>query len=177
MALYNATIDKRMSNVNHQSYYERGNAMNANKIQKSAVYEVKVGKNTTQVKVIKIDRKVNGTLTFLCGNVKTGKQMTVSDAARFIKAVKTKAAVAEKKIHVREDGTMSGLNAAHKVLTEEGRAMNAREIYETAVERGYCNLIGATPILTISAVIQLDIKKRGESSRFYKAGRGLFAAH
>jgi hypothetical protein len=149
--------------------------MNANKIQKSAVYEIKVGKNTTAVKVVRIDRKVNGTLSFLCENVKTGKTMTVSDAGRFVKAVKTKAATGEKPPRVKEDGTMSGLNAAHKVLTEEGRPMNAREIYETAVERGYCNLIGATPILTISAVIQLDIKKRGESSRFYKAGRGLFA--
>jgi hypothetical protein len=55
--------------------------MNANKIQKSAVYEVKVGKNTTAVKVVRIGRKVNETLSFLCGNVKTGKQMTVSDAA------------------------------------------------------------------------------------------------
>jgi hypothetical protein len=150
--------------------------MNANKIQKSAVYELKVGKNTTQVEVTQIVRKVNGLLSFLCKNVKTGKTMIVSAAARFIKAVKTKTATAEKKTRVREDGTISGLNAAHKVLTEEGRAMNAREIYETAVERGYCNLIGATPVLTISAVIQLDIKKRGESSRFYKAGRGLFVA-
>jgi RAB protein geranylgeranyltransferase component A len=33
---------------------------------------------------------------------------------------------------------MSALNAAFKVLSEEGRAMSVKEIYETAVERGYC---------------------------------------
>ncbi|GHT38066.1 hypothetical protein FACS189427_11880 [Planctomycetales bacterium] len=55
--------------------------------------------------------------------------MTVSDAGRFIKAVKTKKSNGERQPRVKEDGTMSGLNAAHKVLTEEGRPMNAREIY------------------------------------------------
>ncbi|MDR3234948.1 MAG: winged helix-turn-helix domain-containing protein, partial [Planctomycetaceae bacterium] len=80
--------------------------------------------------------------------------MTVSDAARFIKAVKTKTAAAgEKKTRVREDGTMSAINAAHKVLTEEQRAMTVKEIYETAVEKGYCRLAGATPMLTIYGII------------------------
>jgi hypothetical protein len=100
--------------------------------------------------------------------------MTVSDANRFVKIIKTKT-TGEKKSRIREDGSMSAIEAAHKVLTETGRAMNAREIYETALECGYCNLAGATPILTISAVIQIDMKKRGKESRFYKAGRGLFA--
>jgi hypothetical protein len=44
------------------------------------------------VKIVRIDHKVNGTLSFLCENVKTGKKMTASEAGRFVKAVKTKAA-------------------------------------------------------------------------------------
>ena len=151
--------------------------MKANKIERAKVYELKVGKNTTQVKVTAIDRKVNGVLAFVCENINTGKEMTVADAARFVKEVKTaKKARRERQQRVNEDGTMSGLNAAHKVLVEENRPMTVKEIYDTAVERGYCNLTGTTPTLTIFGVIHLDIKKHGSESRFYKAGRGLFAA-
>jgi hypothetical protein len=166
--------------------------MKANKIEESKVYELKIGKNITTVKVVRIERRVNGQLAFVCENTNTHKLLTVTDVDRFVKAVKVKdepaiettntvpteveTAKTPKPPRVKEDGTMSGLNAAHKVLTEEGRAMNAREIYEAAVERGYCKLEGKTPILTVSAIIQIDIKKRGDESRFYKAGRGLFAA-
>jgi hypothetical protein len=209
--------------------------MKANKIEESKVYELKVGKNITTVKIVRIERRVNGQLAFVCENANTHKLVTVTDAERFVKAVKVKDEPAEKKTlkevieskgitmiskghrattsmrdlddptftrkhhvdengvlvleaddempettrkapRIKDDGTMSAINAAHKVLTEEGRAMNAREIYETAVERGYCKLNGLTPVLTISAIIQIDIKKRGDESRFYKAGRGLFAA-
>ena len=55
--------------------------MRANKIERAKVYELKVGKNTTQVKVTAIDRNVNGTLTFVCENINTGKKMTVADDA------------------------------------------------------------------------------------------------
>ena len=150
--------------------------MKANKIERAKVYELKVGKNTTQVKVTAIDRKVNGTLTFVCENINTGKKMTVADAARFVKEVKTAKTKTERQPRINEDGTMSGLNAAHKVLVEENRPMTVKEIYDTAVERGYCNLTGTTPTLTIFGVIHLDIKKHGNASRFYKAGRGLFGA-
>jgi hypothetical protein len=108
--------------------------------------------------------------------------MTVSDADRFTKMIKpakpnnTAKATGTTKSRIRDDGSMSAIEAAYKVLTETKRAMNAREIYETAVEQGYCKLAGATPILTVSAILHLDIKNKGEASRFQKTGRGLFAA-
>ncbi|MDR1926006.1 MAG: winged helix-turn-helix domain-containing protein [Planctomycetaceae bacterium] len=157
--------------------------MKANRIEESKIYELKIGKNTTLVKVVSIERRVNGSLVFVCKNTNTDKLLTVADADRFVKIIKTNddnksntSATSRKKEHINDDGTMSGINAAHRVLIEAGKPLNAREIYETAVERGYCKLNGATPILTISAVIQLDIKKHGSNSRFKKAGRGLFAA-
>jgi hypothetical protein len=176
-----ATLGKRMPSETNQTPYQKGytnERKEDSEVRRLSVFIVraKVGKNTTAVKVVSIDRKVNGTLTFLCENIKTGKPMTVSDAGRFIKAVKTeKKSTGEKPPRVKEDGTMSALNAAFKVLSEEGRAMSVKEIYETAVERGYCNLAGATPALTIYGIIHNEIKNRGSESRFYKAGRGLFA--
>jgi hypothetical protein len=71
---------------------------------------------------------------------------------------------------------MSGLDAAHRVLTEAGCPMNVREITETAMHNKYCDLKGATPALTISAAIQREIKVKGRNSRFVKKDRGLFAA-
>lgn len=157
--------------------------MKANKIEESKCYELKVGKNTTIVKVVKIERRVNGSLVFACNNVKTNKPLTVSDEKRFIKLVKTndestskKTESKSKKTSSKNIGEMSCINAAHRVLLESKRPMHVREIYETAVEKNYCNLNGLTPILTLSACLQLEIKKHGKNSRFKKIERGLFTA-
>jgi hypothetical protein len=39
--------------------------MKANKIEESKVYELKVSKNITTVKVVRIERRVNGQLAFV----------------------------------------------------------------------------------------------------------------
>ncbi|MDR0337665.1 MAG: winged helix-turn-helix domain-containing protein [Planctomycetaceae bacterium] len=72
-------------------------------------------------------------------------------------------------------GAMSGLDAAYKVLQEEGRPMRAKEITQLAQERGYCELRGRTPDATISAAIDTEMKRKGNASRFVKADKGLFA--
>jgi hypothetical protein len=150
--------------------------MKANKINESGVYEVKVGKNTTTVKVLSVEERVNGTTAFLCENTKTGKPLTVTDAARFIKAVKpAKTTATPKTPRIREDGTMSIINAAYKVLSESEEPLNAKQIYEAVTDAGLCVFNGQTPTLTVSGILQLDIKNKGEESRFCKAGRGLFA--
>jgi len=151
------------------------------KIEAEKVYELSVGKNTTTVKVLKIERRVNGTLVYDCLNIKTDKRMTVSDVNRFLREIKPEKPLksetkTERSKSGRPSGMLSGLDAAHRVLTEAGRPMNAREIFETAMQNGYCNLKGATPVLTISAAIQREVSVKGADSRFIKVERGLFAA-
>jgi hypothetical protein len=74
-------------------------------------------------------------------------------------------------------GAMSGLDAAYKVLLEEGRPMRAKEITRLAQERGYCELRGRTPDATISAAMETEMKRKGKDSRFTKADKGLFVVN
>jgi len=150
--------------------------MKATKIETNKVYEIAVGKNKTTVKVVNVNRRVNGQLTFECLNIKTNKPMVVADSQRFLKEIKTKTVKAERVKSVKPDGLLSAVNAAYKVLTDAGRPMRVKEIAEIALRDGLCGLQGLTPEFTISAVIQRDIKVKGDASRFVKAERGLFAA-
>ena len=157
--------------------------MNANKIEEGKIYEVKVGKNTTAMRVAKIERRINGQVVFDCMNVKTNKRATVSDAKRFVREIKAKDETVKKlKVEKRTSETkpdgekLSGINAAYKILVEEARPMKVKEITELAIERGYCNLPGATPSATISSAIQREIKAKQETSRFIKIDKGMFAA-
>ncbi len=73
------------------------------------------------------------------------------------------------------EATMSGLDAAAKVLEEAGEPMRCKEIVERAFEAGYWASEGKTPSATIYAAILRDMQKEGDESRFRKVGRGLFA--
>jgi len=73
-------------------------------------------------------------------------------------------------------GQMSGLDAAYKVLSEAGEPMNARQICNQAIEKGYWEPQGATPDATISSAILAEMKKKGDGARFERVGKGLFAA-
>ena len=140
--------------------------MRATSIQIGKTYEVKAGRNTTTVKVESFNQKTGG---WTC-ETKGGKSISIKDATRFVREVGTKKAE-------RPDGKkLSGLDAAHRVLTESGCPMKAKEIIETAMENGYCDLKGATPNLTIYAAMLREITTKNESSRFVKTGKGLFAA-
>ncbi len=161
--------------------------MNASKIEEGKIYEVKVGKNVTAMRVAKIERRINGQVVFDCMNVKTNKRATVSDAKRFVREIKAKdeKPTVEKTAKPKPEKTtvetkhgdkMSGLNAAYKILVEEARPMKVKEITELAIERGYCDLPGATPSATISSAIQREIKAKQEISRFIKIDKGMFSA-
>ena len=167
--------------------------MKPEKIEIGQTYEVKFGKNATVVVLQKIDRRVNGTLAYQCENTKTQKPMVITDATRFIKMLKPKEPKKEAVSNElqkrpetalpvtrnkggRSNGDLSGLDAAHRVLIESGRPMNAREITDAAQEKGYCELRGLTPHATISAAINCEILRKGENSRFIKTAPGLFMA-
>ena len=156
--------------------------MKAQKIEAEKIYEITIGKNNrTSVKVLKVERRVNGQIVYDCLNTNTNKRVTVSDAARFVREIKPeKPAKAEKPEKTktvakteRADGTYSGLTAAFIVLRDAGEPLNIRQIMERINERGLANLAGKTPSATVSAAIQRELKN--PTSRFVKAGKGLFA--
>ncbi len=159
--------------------------MKATHIQIGKTYEVQAGRNTTTVKVESFNPKTGG---WVCAT-QSGKSLNIKDTARFVREIEpkktaTKTTTQNKKSVTKTErakgekpqGKMSGLDAAHKVLTEAGRPMNVREILETAMQNNYCNLKGATPALTISAALQREVKTKGQESRFVKSGKGLYAA-
>jgi len=71
-------------------------------------------------------------------------------------------------------GTMSGLDAAAKVLADAGKPLNCKTIVERAVAKGYWKRGGKTPSATVYAAILREIQKEGDASRFVKAERGMF---
>jgi len=76
---------------------------------------------------------------------------------------------------VREDGTMSGIDAAAKILVDAGGALSCKAMVEEAIEKGYWKPGGKTPAATMYAAILREIQKKGEASRFVKTERGKFA--
>ena len=84
------------------------------------------------------------------------------------KAGKTKAPTAE--------GKMSALDAAAKVLAEEGRPMTAKELIEAMAVKGYWTSPGGkTPEATLSAALGTEINKKSQASRFARPEPGKFA--
>jgi len=75
---------------------------------------------------------------------------------------------------VREDGTMSGLDAAAKVLADAGEPLNSKTIVERAIEKGLWKTGGKTPAATVYAAMLREIQKKGDASRFAKTERGMF---
>jgi len=151
--------------------------MKNSKIEINKVYEITIGKQKTTIKVLEVERRVNGKLVYHCINTGTDKPMVVSDVARFLREIKPKKpAKGTMSDAGKQPGVLSGLDAAYKVLVEAGRPMKVKEIAMIALENGYCKLKGATPEFTISSAIQRDIAAKGNASRFVKADRGLFAA-
>lgn len=74
----------------------------------------------------------------------------------------------------RADGTLSGLDAAAKVLADAGEPLNCKTIVERAIEKGYWKTGGKTPAATVYAAILREIQKKSGASRFAKADRGMF---
>jgi len=89
-------------------------------------------------------------------------------------ATKTVAAPKARKKAARKDGSMSGLDAAAKVLSDEGHPLNAKEIMERVLSKGLWKTDGKTPHATLYSAILREIQKKGKSSRFKKSERGKF---
>src|SRR5262245_46610098 len=76
-----------------------------------------------------------------------------------------------------QEGGMSCLNAAAKVLAERGEPMNCKEMIEEMATKGYWTTPGGkTPHATLYSSIAREIRDKGKESRFKKADRGKFAS-
>jgi hypothetical protein len=76
-----------------------------------------------------------------------------------------------------QDGQLSCLNAAAKVLAEKGEPMTCKEMIEAmAAKRYWTTPGGKTPHATLYSSIAREIRDKGKDSRFKKSERGKFAS-
>jgi HB1/ASXL restriction endonuclease-like protein with HTH domain len=76
-----------------------------------------------------------------------------------------------------QDGQLSCLNAAAKVLAEKGKPMTCKEMIEAMATKGYWATPGGkTPHATLYSSIAREIRDKGKESRFKKSDRGKFAS-
>lgn len=81
----------------------------------------------------------------------------------------------EKRAPVAAGHSLSGLDAAARILSEAGEPLRCVEIVRRILEQGLWRTTGKTPAATINAAIIREIAAKGSEARFRKAGRGLFA--
>jgi hypothetical protein len=77
----------------------------------------------------------------------------------------------------RQEGKMSCIDAAAKVLAEKGEPMNCKEMIDAMAAKGYWTSPGGkTPWATLYSSIGREIRDKGKESRFKKSDRGKFAS-
>tara|TARA_B100000315_G_C14467417_1_gene536625 strand:+ start:109 stop:1002 length:894 start_codon:yes stop_codon:yes gene_type:complete len=70
---------------------------------------------------------------------------------------------------------MTFLDAAYWILKQSGKPLNPGEITSVALAQGMISTTGKTPSAAMGAQLYIDIKTKGDDSRFTKANRGKFA--
>ncbi len=170
--------------------------MKATEIKIGKTYEITAGRNKTKVKVVNFSAQ-NG--SWEC-ETENGKTVFVKEAKRFLAEIglpptsvsntpsdadritvtqeppETKTSKTTRARTPREGETVSGLEAAFIVLRDAGEPLNIKQIMERINERNLAKLNGKTPEATVSSALQRDIMRKGDASRFEKAGKGLFRA-
>ncbi len=119
-----------------------------------------------------------GAVTAKAGSPKPPKP-TSGPKGKKAKAAKEppKAAKAPKAARPKKDRTMSGLDAAAKVLAEAREPMRVKDIVAAMEKKGlWKSKAGKTPEATIYAAIIREIHDKQGASRFEKKDRGLFVA-
>ncbi len=72
---------------------------------------------------------------------------------------------------------LSALDAAAKVLVEQGKPLNCQEMIDEMSRKKYwTSAKGLTPHSTLYAAILREIKVKGKDGRFQKTERGKFAS-
>ena len=126
-------------------------------------------KKTTQAKAPKAKKATEAetATTTKAAPVLEAPPATVEHAKT--QAPKAKAEPKQKKV--------SALDAAAKVLVEQGKPMNCQEMIDEMSRKKYwTSAKGLTPHATLYAAIAREIKVKGKDARFQKAERGKFAS-
>jgi hypothetical protein len=80
------------------------------------------------------------------------------------------------KADVSSDKKLSAIDAAAKVLGEQGKPMGCQELIGTMAAKGYWTSPGGkTPAATLYSALLREIDVKGDASRFVRVGRGMFA--
>jgi hypothetical protein len=97
-----------------------------------------------------------------------GEPATQPAAKKPRRAPKAKAETGPKKL--------SAIDAAAKVLAEDGGALNCQEMIDAMAKKGYWTSPGGkTPAATLYSAILREVQTKGNDSRFKKTERGKFA--
>jgi restriction system protein len=70
---------------------------------------------------------------------------------------------------------MGVLTAVETVLADAGEPLHYKEITRRLLNRALWTTTGQTPDATVNAQLAVDIKQRGEASKFRRAYKGVFA--
>jgi len=71
-------------------------------------------------------------------------------------------------------GNVSFAEAARQILEQARKPLTAEEITRIALEHEMISTTGKTPLATMCARLYVDIKNRGDKSKFVKVNRGKF---
>lgn len=145
-------------------------------------YDLKVGRNTTAVRITKPLPTGGWEAVSLSSN----KTMTIKSGKRVVGPHNPKAGKqpdAQVSPDTGEPATpagtpkrLSALDAAAKVLAEAREPMNCKELIKVMAEKDYWQPknAGKTPQNTLHASISKEIKTKGADARFEKVARGFF---
>ncbi len=154
--------------------------MKLENIKIGSVYDIKVGKATSAVRIT----KPIATGGFEAVTLATHKTLVIKSADRIVglhspkadKQSKATTSPATDAPAPREGKRLSALDAAAKVLAEAKGALTCRQMIDAMVADGLWQPSqgGKTPANTLHAAIGTEIKKKGDAARFEKVGRGQF---
>jgi hypothetical protein len=138
-----------------------------------------VGKDPDGAKA-KSDRKGKGKAKAKSEPVAGGVTPSPKSQASDGPASKPKAEKSKKRGSQKKTGgekKMSALDAAAKVLSETGQAMNCQEMIAAMAEKGlWSSPGGKTPSATLYSAILRELQIKGKDARFKKTERGKFEA-
>ena len=66
-------------------------------------------------------------------------------------------------------------DAAYQILKQVGKPLSGNDITSIAVKQKMISTVGKTPSATMRAILYVDVKRKGNKSKFVKANRGKFA--
>ena len=153
-------------------------------IQIGRFYNIKVGRNTTAVRIMQ--EAADGKGGWDAVTVSGDKDIIIRSADRIVGEYVPKVnsvAIEERPTgnskcaaSATEKKRLSLLDAAEKVLAEAKEPMNCKMMMDAMTAKGYWRPSqgGRTPVNTLHAAIGMEIKKEGDAARFEKVGRGQF---